>query len=399
MRCIKCNKEIRADIKFCPYCGQLVKKLPPIPKTDVTHTTKEKNEKPKTDLNTEKLESIECFLIALEDVIQYKRNHIKHEEKVTEKQTDSTTEQLSEYEKRLIENSSHEENIDKWKIYIILGITLFLFVKAGISIELSFELLIMTMIVGTIIEVLLIPFFNAYKKNWGCYKAKEKLGLLPTPPSAQPLPFEYYRTELDKILDNIKSHTDRKYISWGDIESEINNPKHLEHKTLTKSFKREGIDIFAYIKSKGFMMNPSSFSFHYTFDDGECVVSSMEYEFSSYLRSLGFEYKKCYYRNVLYKTFSDEQSKMNCDYKIMIDGIPLYVEIAGIIYNCKDDTWREHKFASKKENEYRDKMIKKEKRLIESGQHFLFLFKTEMFNDEYKTILQNEINRIRQEAA
>ena len=230
-------------------------------------------------------------------------------------------------------------------------------------------------------------------------KAKEKLGLLPTPPSAQPLPFEYYRNELDIILDNIKSHTDRKYISWGDIESEINNPKHLEHKTLTKSFKREGIDIFAYIKSKGFMMNPSNFSFHYTFDDGECVVSSMEYEFSSYLRSLGFEYKKGYYRNILYKTFSDEQSKMNCDYKIMIDGTPLYVEIAGIIYNCKDDSWRDHKFASKKENEYRDKMIKKEKRLIESGQHFLFLFKTEMFNDEYKTILQNEINRIRQEAA
>ena len=44
-------------------------------------------------------------------------------------------------------------------------------------------------------------------------------------------------------------------------------------------------------------------------------------------------------------------------------------------------------------------MIKKERRLIESGQQFLFLFKTEMFNDEYKTILQNEINRIRQEAA
>lgn len=140
-------------------------------------------------------------------------------------------------------------------------------------------------------------------------KAKEKLGLLPTPPSVQPLPFEYYRTELDKILDNIESHTDRKYISWGDIESEINNPKHLDHKTLTKSFKREGVDIFAYIKSKGFMMNPSNFSFHYTFDDGECVVSSMEYEFSSYLRLLGFEYKKGYYRNVLYKTFSNEQSK------------------------------------------------------------------------------------------
>lgn len=230
-------------------------------------------------------------------------------------------------------------------------------------------------------------------------KAKEKLGLLPTPPSAQSLPFEYYKNELDNILENIKKHTDRGFISWNDIESEINNPKHLEHKTLTKSFNRENVDIFAYIKSKGFMMNPSSFSYHYTFDDGERVVSSMEYDFSKYLKSLGFEYKKDYYRDVLYKTFSDEQSKMNCDYKILIDGNPLYVEIAGIIYNCKDDSWREHKFASKKENEYRDKMIKKEKRLIESGQHFLFLFKSEMFNDEYKTILLNEINRIKQEAA
>ena len=232
----------------------------------------------------------------------------------------------------------------------------------------------------------------------GLVQAKKELGLMQTQPNP-PRPFECYKEKLDEILENIKSHTDRKFISWGDIESEINNPYHIEHKTLTKSFNREGIDVFAYIKSKGFMMNPSSFSFHYTFDDGECVVSSMEYEFSCYLRSIGFEYKKGYYRNVLYKTFSDEQSKMNCDYKIMIDGVPLYIEIAGIIYNCKDDSWREHKFASKKENEYRDKMIKKENRLVESGQHFLFLFKTEMFNDEYKTILQNEINRIRQEAA
>ena len=229
-------------------------------------------------------------------------------------------------------------------------------------------------------------------------KAKKELGLLKTPPN-QPLSFEYYKNLLDEILSNIKKNTDRNYISWADIESPLYNKTSTEHKTFTKAFKRQGIDIFSYIKSKGFLMNPSSFSYHYTYDDGERVVSSMEYEFSSYLRSLGFNYNKNYYRDVLYKTFSDEQSKMNCDYKIMIDGIPLYVEIAGIIYNCKDDSWRDHKFASKKENEYRDKMIKKEKRLIESGQHFLFLFKSEMFNDEYKTILQNEINRIRQEAA
>ena len=232
----------------------------------------------------------------------------------------------------------------------------------------------------------------------GLTNAKKELGLMKSI-SAKPLSFDYYKSYLDNTLQKIKNNTDRNFISWYDIENAIYNDNPVDHKTLTKAFNRNKVDIFAYIKSKGFMMNPSNFSYHYTFDDGERIVSSMEYDFSKYLKSLGFEYKKDYYRDVLYKTFSDEKSKMNCDYKIMIDGIPLYIEIAGIIYNCKDDDWRTHQFSSKKENEYRDKMIKKEQRLIESGQHFLFLFKTEMFNDEYKTILQNEINRIRQEAA
>jgi hypothetical protein len=83
----------------------------------------------------------------------------------------------------------------------------------------------------------------------------------------------------------------------------------------------------------------------------------------------------------------------------MIDGVPLYVEIAGLIYNRIDANWRNITFSSKQENEYRDKMIKKEKRMIESGQQFLFLFKSEMFNNQYKNILQNKINEIRREAA
>lgn len=232
----------------------------------------------------------------------------------------------------------------------------------------------------------------------GLTNAKKELGLMKTLPN-QPLPFEYYKERLDEILDNIKTHTNRDIISWYDIESELNNPYSIEHKTLTKSFKREGVDIFAYIKSKGFMMNPSNFSFHYTFDDGERVVSSMEYEFSEYLRSLGYEYGKDYFRDVLYKTFSNEKSKINCDYKIMVDGIALYIEIAGIIYNCKDCDWRNHTFPSKQERDYQQKMLKKEQRLIESGQHFLFLFKSEMFNDNYKNILNEKINEVRREAA
>ena len=47
---------------------------------------------------------------------------------------------------------------------------------------------------------------------------------------------------------------------------------------------------------------------------------------------------------------------------------------------------------SKQERDYQQKMLKKEQRLIESGQHFLFLFKSEMFNDHYKNILNEKIN-------
>ena len=232
----------------------------------------------------------------------------------------------------------------------------------------------------------------------GLTKAKEELGLMKTLPN-QPLSFEYYKNKLTTTLFKIKEETGRTFVSWCDIESPLYNDNPCEHKTLTKAFKREGIDIFAYMKSFGFQMNPSKFSNHYTFDDGEHVMSSMEYDFSTYLRSLGLKYNKDYFRNIRYKEFTSEKSKMDCDYKIMINGAPIYVEIAGIIYNCTDETWKEHEFASKKENEYRDKMIKKEQRLLENDCNFIFLFKTEMFNGEYKNILQNKINEIRQEAA
>ena len=232
----------------------------------------------------------------------------------------------------------------------------------------------------------------------GLGKAKEELGLMKSV-SAKPLPFEHYKNRLDEVLQKIRKDTDRDFISWYDIENSKYNTNPLDHKTLTKAFKREGMDIFSYIKSQGFQMNPSSFSFHYTFDDGERVVSSMEYDFSKYLRSLGLKYNKDYFRDVMYKKFSDEKSKMNCDYKIMIDGTPLYIEIAGIIYNCIDGDWHTHTFSSKRENDYKDKMLRKENRLIENNCHYVFLFKPDIFSENYKTILQNKIKEIRREAA
>lgn len=81
---------------------------------------------------------------------------------------------------------------------------------------------------------------------------------------------------------------------------------------------------------------------------------------------------------------------MNYDYKIIVDGILLYIEIAGIIYNCKEIDWRNHTFPSKRKRDCQQKMLKKEQRLIESEQHFLFLFKSEMFNSHYRNIFNKK---------
>lgn len=229
-------------------------------------------------------------------------------------------------------------------------------------------------------------------------KAKKELGLINTPYN-QPKEFEYYKIILTETIQNIYKETGRKFISWRDIESGLYHKIKCEHKTFTRAFRREGIDIFAYIKSLGFQMNPSNFSHTYTFDNGERVVSAMEYDFSVYLRSIGYEYNKDYFRDILYRDFTDAKGKINCDYCIPIGNSNLYVEIAGVIYNTYSESWREHHYSSEQENNYQSKMLKKEKYLIESNCNYLFIFPNEMQDGSYKNILQNKINEILEEAA
>lgn len=220
---------------------------------------------------------------------------------------------------------------------------------------------------------------------WGSLgKCKQELGLMKTLPT-QPKPFEYYKSLLDEILENISASTDRRIISWKDIERNKCNPTSTEHKTFTKSFKSVGMDIFTYIKSKGFMMNPSNFSFHYTFNDGERVLSSMEYDFSQFIKELGYVYNDTYQRDILYRNFIPNlnKTKANCDYVISNDGIFYYIEIAGVIH--KD--WETATYSSKQEINYQQKMIQKKEWLESAGVKYLFLFPEDFQNDEYKNIV------------
>lgn len=228
--------------------------------------------------------------------------------------------------------------------------------------------------------------------------AKKELGLLKTPPP-RPKSFEYYKDKITKALFSIKEHTGRDFVSWADIENQLYNDEPCEHKTYLKSFRNENVDIFAYIKSLGFQMNPSNYSHRYTFDDGERVVSTLEYDFSTYLRKLGYIYNKTYKRDVLYRNFTKANGKINCDYCVEVNGIKLYIEIAGIINSHQNSDWRTQTYSSKTEKDYQQKMIKKEKFLIESGNKFLFLFKNDILNNTYKEILNNEISKILKEVA
>lgn len=218
-------------------------------------------------------------------------------------------------------------------------------------------------------------------------KCKKELGLKKTLPN-QPVSFEIYKDKLDRALENIRK-IKRDYITWKDIEQ-----YDIEHKSITKAFKREGIDIFAYIKSKGFLMNPSNYSFHYTFDDGERVLSSFEYDLSAYLKETGYVYNKDYFKDYMYSKIIPIKNRTTCDYYIS----GLVIEIAGVI-DTDIDNWKIKKFSSKQENNYRDSLIKKIDLLEENNIPYLLLFPSDFVNNLYKNKVDEYFRQNRKKIA
>lgn len=227
----------------------------------------------------------------------------------------------------------------------------------------------------------------------GLNEAKEALGLMPTPPQP-PKPFEYYRDALNGIVTTFMHKTGRDRITWRDIESGQYSNKKINHKTYYKAFGDAGVNIFAYIKTLGCDMRDSSFGYTYTFDDGERVRSSMEYDFTLYLRSLGYRYGVDYLRDVMYRKYTDIDSRIDCDYVINLNGCTVFVEIAGVIFNpCKTD-FAEYDYGAERQNTYRDKMKLKRRVLEEMGASYLFLFSNDMENGRYIEIFNNYIQRM-----
>lgn len=226
--------------------------------------------------------------------------------------------------------------------------------------------------------------------SWG--QCKEQLGLLPTLPQ-QPKPFEFYKDRLTSVVAAIVQETGRHEITWRDIESpQYSAPPCVSHKTYISAFAREGKDVREFLKELGVTMAPSLFSFHYTFDDGELALSSMEYDMSLFLRNCGLRYQHDYIRDYPYKKFTKGSGKINCDYYFpeILGGC--CVEVAGIIYEPDGADWRRHQYSSQQENTYRDKMIRKERLLIEAGVPFLFLFRDDMHDGSYINKISGFLN-------
>lgn len=223
---------------------------------------------------------------------------------------------------------------------------------------------------------------------WGnLNNCKKELGLLKTKQRPQHN-LEYYKSKLDKLLELIYETHKRKIISWRDIEDYKYGEYRLEHKTIVKAFKREGMDFYKYVKSKDFTFHPNSWGMTEYTDDGEKIKSIYELDFSNYLNDLGYKYNNGYERDVMYKDFCkmESKSKINCDYVIHKDGNNYYIEIAGLL-RFENELYRTD-LRGRKEI-YRNKMIKKTEIISNSGVNVLILYSDDMRTGRYKDIVKD----------
>jgi hypothetical protein len=218
---------------------------------------------------------------------------------------------------------------------------------------------------------------------WGSWsKCKKSLGLKEY--ESHPIhDFEYYKTYVDTVLDSIYQNKNRKIVSWRDLESDEYTDTTVDHKTIVKAFKRENLDFYEYVISKGYTFKPNSWGMTEYSNNGELMRSIYEIDFTAFLSELGLKYRVDYDRNILYSTFIDTKSKINCDYVINIKGQKHYIEIAGLLYSEQD--YDKENLYGRNVN-YRDKMKRKLKMLQESNVKYLILYAKDMKSNLYKDI-------------
>lgn len=210
MECNNCGKKIRDNSKFCPFCGKKVERndLPPVPinpkinslqslnEDEHIKTIDEKNECLSREdcVTQEKKESLLLLLMAIDDVKKSKIKITNSEKKddviniasdKNSKKNSANTDARDDvaqnafnnesiYEQQLKIKAAKEKKVDNIEHVLAIILALFWMAKAGMTLEVDLLNAITTIVVGSLIEFLLIPFVNRYKKVEGIYKAQDK---------------------------------------------------------------------------------------------------------------------------------------------------------------------------------------------------------------------------------
>ena len=230
-------------------------------------------------------------------------------------------------------------------------------------------------------------------------KAKGEIGLNPEvnrPVGRGPW---FYVNALKEVIEDFIKQTGRRNITWAEIESGKYAGYNVGHHSYRKAFKDINIDIDAFMKGLGCETTSGVFSRRSVMDDGEIIWSSLEYEFSTYLRSLGMQYKKDYSRDVRYSEYTHDETRCNCDYVLCIGGDRLFIEIAGMLYRPKSGDFSTHTYPDDVCNNYRDRLAYKRDMLDGVCANYLLLFSNDIKNGKYKSMFNEKYAELKRVAA
>jgi hypothetical protein len=184
-------------------------------------------------------------------------------------------------------------------------------------------------------------------------------------------------------INNIKSVTTKS------IDENKDFPNYITLNKKSKEFYN--IPITTYLNNKyEIIFGKRGHGKVFVFEDNETTVSHWEYEFSKFLRDIGFVYNKDYFRNINYSSFDNlYNGYMNCDYQIKVNNHIIYIELAGFL---SDKTYIESyrnnsPLKSKSKEMYRQKLNQKREIFERNKLEYYILLPDEMNEKTYKNIL------------
>lgn len=219
---------------------------------------------------------------------------------------------------------------------------------------------------------------------------REEIGIKKIDCNTRELDKEEFLQDIINICNSVKNIEHRNIILVKDF---YKYGHYKDIKTYKKGCKFYDIDFTQVLCDNGCEFQNSGTGMVYYFEDGEKTESSYEFIFTNHLRSMGMKYNNDYFRAAKYSSVdSDYKGNMNCDYKIIYNGIELYVEIAGFVSNERDICrCKNHlQLKDKKKEEYRQKLEEKMNIFIKNNKNYLILYKDDFgTNGKYQELMRD----------